>query len=142
MVPVTKLIRSLIEQRHRSESSYVVQNLAAVITLANRTSNALTLILFLIAAVALLVSGTGIMNIMLATVNSRVAEIDVRKALGASPGHIRRQFLMEAVLIALLGGFTGTAIGLLVPFSVRFFTRYPCPCQERQRSWHCFSRRW
>lgn len=122
VVPATKQIRQVIQSRHRPESSYIVQNLTSLITLANRTGNALTLVLLLIAAVTLLVSGIGIMNIMLATVNSRIPEIGIHKALGATTAHIRRQFLTEAVLISLIGGFGGTVIGLLVPFSVRFLT--------------------
>jgi putative ABC transport system permease protein len=127
VVPATKQIREVIQARHRPESSYIVQNLTSLIGLANRTGNALTLVLLLIAAVTLLVSGIGIMNIMLATVNSRIPEIGMRKALGATTAHIRRQFLAEAVLISLIGGFGGTAIGLLLPFSVRFLTHYRIP---------------
>jgi putative ABC transport system permease protein len=127
VVPATRQIRKVIQSRHRPESSYLVQNLAALVTLANRTGNALTLVLLLIAAVTLIVSGIGIMNIMLATVNSRIPEIGIRKALGATTSHIRRQFLTEAVLISLVGGISGTAIGLVVPFSVRFLTHYRVP---------------
>jgi putative ABC transport system permease protein len=127
VVPATKQIREVIQARHRPESSYIVQNLTSLISLANRTGNALTLVLLLIAAVTLLVSGIGIMNIMLATVNSRIPEIGMRKALGATTAHIRRQFLAEAVLISLIGGFGGTVIGLLLPFSVRFLTHYRIP---------------
>jgi putative ABC transport system permease protein len=127
VVPATKQIREVIQARHRPESSYIVQNLTSLIGLANRTGNALTLVLLLIAAVTLLVSGIGIMNIMLATVNSRIPEIGMRKALGATTAHIRRQFLAEAVLISLIGGFGGTVIGLLLPFSVRFLTHYRIP---------------
>jgi putative ABC transport system permease protein len=123
----TQQIRQVIQSRHRPESSYVVQNLTSLITLANRTGDALTLVLLLIASVTLLVSGIGIMNIMLATVNSRIPEIGIRRALGATTTHIRRQFLTEAVLISLVGGLSGTAVGLLLPFSARFLTHYRLP---------------
>ena len=76
---------------------YVVQNLTDVVTVADRTANALTLVLLLIATVTLLVSGIGIMNIMLATVTSRIREIGIRKAIGATnrrsvSNFCRRQF--------------------------------------------------
>lgn len=127
VVPATKQIRKVIQSRHRPDSSYVVQNLTSLITLADRTRNALTIVLLLISAVTLLVSGIGIMNIMLGTVNSRIAEIGIRKAVGATQAHIRRQFLTEAVLISLVGGLAGAAIGLALPFSVRFLTHYRVP---------------
>ncbi len=64
------------------------------------------------------------MNIMLATVTSRIREIGIRKAIGASSREIRLQFLSEAILISLVGGFAGVFIGLAIPFSVRFLTQY------------------
>src|ERR1700686_936581 len=89
VVPVTEQIRQVIRSRHRAESNYVVQNLTALLSVADRTANALTLVLFLIAAVTLLVGGIGIMNIMLATVTSRIHEIGIRKAIGATNAEIR-----------------------------------------------------
>jgi putative ABC transport system permease protein len=83
--------------------------------------------LLLVAAVTLLVSGIGIMNIMLATVSSRIREIGIRKAVGATNAEIRFQFLSEAILISLIGGLGGVVIGLLLPFSVRFLTQYRIP---------------
>jgi putative ABC transport system permease protein len=67
------------------------------------------------------------MNIMLATVSSRIREIGIRKAVGATNREIRFQFLAEAMLISLVGGFIGILIGLAIPFSVRFFTAYRIP---------------
>jgi putative ABC transport system permease protein len=67
------------------------------------------------------------MNIMLATVTSRIHEIGIRKALGATNAEIRFQFLSEAVLISLLGGLGGVIIGLALPFSARFLTDYRIP---------------
>jgi putative ABC transport system permease protein len=127
VVPVTDQIRQVIRSRHRAESNYVVQNLTALLSVADRTANALTLVLFLIAAVTLLVGGIGIMNIMLATVTSRIHEIGIRKAIGATNAEIRFQFLSEAILISLIGGAGGVVIGLAVPFSVRFLTDYRVP---------------
>jgi putative ABC transport system permease protein len=127
VVPVTARILAVIRSRHRSESNYVVQNLTALLAVADRTASALTLVLFLIAAVTLLVGGIGIMNIMLATVTSRIHEIGIRKALGATNAEIRFQFLSEAVLISLMGGLGGVIIGLALPYSIRFLTDYRVP---------------
>ena len=85
------------------------------------------MVVLLIAAVVLLVSGIGIMNIMLATVSARIREIGIRRAFGATKREIQFQFLSEAVLIALVGGVLGIIIGLAIPFSVRFFTAYRIP---------------
>jgi putative ABC transport system permease protein len=81
-----------------------------------------------VAAVVLLVSGIGIMNIMLATVSARIREIGIRKALGATKREIRFQFLSEAILISVGGGLVGVVIGLALPYSVRFlFPEYRIP---------------
>jgi putative ABC transport system permease protein len=127
VVPVTEQVRKVIQSRHRPESVYVVQNLTELVAVADRTANALTLVLLLISTVTLLVSGIGIMNIMLATVSSRIREIGIRKAIGATNREIRFQFLSEAILISLIGGLAGVVIGLALPFSVRFFTEYRLP---------------
>jgi len=121
VVPVTAQIRSVIQARHRPESVYNIENFTQLLQLADRSATALTLVLLLVAAVVLLVSGIGIMNIMLATVSARIREIGIRKALGATNREIRFQFLAEAILISLVGGIIGIVIGLAIPFSVRFF---------------------
>jgi putative ABC transport system permease protein len=77
--------------------------------------------------VTLVVSGIGIMNIMLATVTSRIREIGIRKAVGATNREIRFQFLAEAILISVIGGLAGIVIGLAIPYSVRFLTEYRVP---------------
>src|SRR5579862_9537227 len=127
VIPVTEQVRKVIQSRHRPESVYVVQNLTELVAVADRTANALTMVLLLIATVTLLVSGIGIMNIMLATVSSRIREIGIRKAIGATNREIRFQFLSEAILISLTGGLIGVIIGLALPYSVRFFTEYRLP---------------
>jgi putative ABC transport system permease protein len=127
VIPVTEQIRKVLQSRHRSESVYDVANLTELVAVADRTANALTLVLLLVATVTLLVSGIGIMNIMLATVSARIREIGIRKAIGATNREIRFQFLSEAILISLIGGFAGVIIGLALPFSVRFFTEYRIP---------------
>ena len=123
----TRDIKRIIQSRHRPESVYNVDNLTQLVEVAGKTANALTLVLMLVSAITLLVSGIGIMNIMLATVSSRIREIGIRKAIGATNREIRFQFMSEAILISLIGGIIGILIGLAIPFSVRFFTQYRLP---------------
>lgn len=127
VIPATAAIKHVLQSRHRAESVYSVQNLTQLLAVAERTANALTVVLMLVAFVTLLVSGIGIMNIMLATVTSRIREIGIRKAIGASNREIRMQFLAEAILISLTGGVVGIVVGLALPYSVRFFTDYRFP---------------
>lgn len=115
---VTKQIQRVIKSRHRPEAVYDVGNLTEVLATAQKTVFAMNMILLLFSAVTLLVGGTGIMNIMLATVASRIQEIGIRKALGATRRAIRLQFLLESTLISLAGGILGTLLGFLVPFSI------------------------
>jgi len=123
----TEEIREVLQSRHRPESVYRVDNLTQLLEVAGKTANTLTTVLLLISVLTLIVSGVGIMNIMLATVNARIREIGVRKAVGATNAEIRAQFLMEAVLISLAGGMVGIVLGLALPFSVRFVTNYRVP---------------
>jgi putative ABC transport system permease protein len=123
----TRQIREVLQSRHRPESVYRVDNLTQLLTVAAKTANTLTTVLLLISVLTLIVSGVGIMNIMLATVNSRRREIGVRKAVGATNSEIRNQFLTEAILISLSGGIVGIVVGLALPFSVRFITNYRVP---------------
>jgi putative ABC transport system permease protein len=85
------------------------------------------MVLLMIAAVTLLVSGVGIMNIMLAAVDGRIREIGIRRAVGATKQAIILQFLVEAMLISLLGGVIGVVIGLALPWSIRWLTDYRIP---------------
>lgn len=123
----TEQIKHVIESRHRPDSTYEVTNLTKLIEVANQTANALTMVLLLIAAVTLIVSGVGIMNIMLVTVRSRTREIGIRKAVGATRREIKYQFLAEALFISISGGIIGTAIGLAVPFGARFLLQVHIP---------------
>jgi putative ABC transport system permease protein len=125
--PATEQIRRVIKSRHRAESVYNVTNLTQLVAVAEKTANALTLVLLAVAAIVLLVSGIGIMNIMLATVSARIREIGIRKALGATQREIRFQFLSEAILISVGGGLIGVVIGLAIPYSVRYLTEFRIP---------------
>ncbi len=127
VISASAQIKRILQSRHRSESVYNVSNLTALLAMADRIATGLTWVLLLISMVTLLVSGIGIMNIMLATVTSRIREIGVRKAIGATNREIRFQFLAEAILISLIGGVAGIVIGLAIPYSVRFLTEYRIP---------------
>ena len=126
----TEDILRVIKSRHRPEAVYAVGNLTDVLEIARKTMIALNLILLLFSAVTLLVGGIGIMNIMLATVTSRIREIGIRKALGATRSEIRLQFLLESTLISVGGGVIGTIVGFLVPFTIHLFSGF-----ELQFSW-------
>ncbi len=123
----TDQIHEVLRGRHRSESVYHVENLTKLLEVAGKSADALTVILLLVAMVTLLVGGVGIMNIMLANVRSRIREIGIRKAVGATSREIKLQFLTEAVFISLAGGITGIIIGLAIPISVRLFTNFHIP---------------
>jgi putative ABC transport system permease protein len=117
----------VVSSQHRPNSVYKAQTLTALLTTAAQIANGLTMVLVLVAAVTLAVGGVGIMNIMLANVRSRIREIGIRKALGATYREIKLQFLAEAVIISLTGGLVGTLVGLLLPLSIDFFTDYHLP---------------
>jgi putative ABC transport system permease protein len=127
VVRATQQIHQVLQSRHRPESVYKVENLSQLLEVAGKTANALTAVLLLISAVTLIVSGVGIMNIMLATVSSRIREIGVRKAVGATNREIRFQFMAEAMFISIAGGIIGILIGLALPFSLRFLTSFRVP---------------
>jgi putative ABC transport system permease protein len=122
-----KEIERIVQSHHRPNSVYKTQTLKELLTMAAQIADALTAVLVLVAAVTLAVGGVGIMNIMLANVRSRVREIGIRKALGATRREIKLQFLSEAVIISLTGGIVGTLLGLALPLSVHFFTDYAIP---------------
>ena len=119
---VTNEVRRILNSRHRAAATYDVRNLTAILDTADQIANVLTIVLVIVSALALLISGIGIMNIMLVTVTERTREIGLRMAVGASRHEILMQFLVEAVLISLVGGAIGIVIGLALPLSVGFFT--------------------
>ena len=118
---VTVQVKQILESRHRPGSTFKVENLTGILDAARKIAEILSLVLVLVSAIALIISGIGIMNIMLVTVTERTREIGVRMAVGASRRDILTQFLTEAVLIGLAGGLIGIAAGVAVPLSVQFF---------------------
>lgn len=112
-------LERLLRSRHPAEAEYEVFTLVAILSAARSISFGLTVVLVLIAFVAMLISGIGIMNIMLVTVRERTREIGVRKAIGAQRKEIMAQFLIEALLISGGGAVIGILIGLAVPVAIQ-----------------------
>ena len=96
-----------------TSQDFTVSSQQALVDTATSTTRILTVLLSSIAAISLLVGGIGVMNIMLVSVTERIREIGLRKALGATPRIILRQFLVEASLLGLVGGLAGLGLGML-----------------------------
>jgi len=124
---VTGVVRQILESRHRPGAAYRVENLTAILDAAKSIALILSLVLVLVSTIALVISGIGIMNIMLVTVTERTREIGLRMAVGASRQEILLQFLTEAVLVSLTGGLIGIAVGVSIPLSVQFFVAVQIP---------------
>jgi len=120
-------ITDVIQRRHRPTSVYHAETLVGILNTMNKVANDLTWMLVIVAAITLVVGGVGIMNSMLANVQSRTHEIGIRKALGATRREIRLQFLTEAVFLSLAGGVLGTIVGLGIPITVGLLTPYDIP---------------
>jgi putative ABC transport system permease protein len=116
-------ISQTLRDRHElaptgGDDDFSVINQQDILDSVIQTTQTLTLFLGAIAAISLVVGGIGIMNIMLVSVRERTREIGLRKALGAREGDILRQFLLEALIISLLGGLIGLALGVLIALAV------------------------
>jgi putative ABC transport system permease protein len=120
-------VQEIIEARHRPGARYRVDTLTAILNAAKNISLILSLVLVLVSAITLVISGIGIMNIMLVTVTERTREIGVRLAVGASRTEILLQFLTEAMLVSLSGGVLGILVGVAIPLSVRLFADIKIP---------------
>jgi putative ABC transport system permease protein len=122
-------IEALLRDRHRiregQPNDFTVRNLADMADLASEASKVMTALLGSIAGVSLLVGGIGIMNIMLVSVTERTREIGIRIAIGATEGDVQRQFLIEAVVISLIGGTVGIVFGLGASWLIAVSAQWP-----------------
>ena len=127
MPMVEQGLNSLLNQRHNiregMDSDFSVRNLTAIANSAAETTRTMSLLLGAIASVSLLVGGIGIMNIMLVSVTERTREIGIRMAIGARQRDILLQFLLEAIVISIVGCLIGIAIGVGGAFAVSKLTQ-------------------
>ena len=122
-------VESLLRQRHRIEpgdpDDFQVRNVSQLVATRTQTTRQMSWLLGAVATISLIVGGIGIMNIMLVSVTERIREIGLRMAVGAGPSDVRRQFLAEAMLISLIGGVIGIAIGVVGALLVGKFGDLP-----------------
>jgi putative ABC transport system permease protein len=114
--PAEKQITELLRQRHRigpkQDNDFTVRNLTSIMQTAEQSTKIMTILLGAIASVSLIVGGIGIMNIMLVSVTERTREIGIRMAVGAKTWDIRLQFIIEAMILSLIGGIAGIIAGI------------------------------
>ncbi len=122
-------IKALLRQRHRipanEENDFTVRNLTEVMAVAKESADVMSLLLGAVASISLLVGGIGIMNIMLVSVTERTREIGIRIAVGAKSRDILLQFLIESLVLSLIGGGLGIAIGIGGTYVLSNFTQWP-----------------
>jgi putative ABC transport system permease protein len=122
-------INDLLRQRHRiqpsQESDFSVRNLTELMSSAEQSANVMSLLLGAIASISLIVGGIGIMNIMLVSVTERTREIGIRVAVGAKSKDILLQFLIESLVLSLIGGTVGIGIGIAGTYILSSFTQWP-----------------
>jgi ABC-type antimicrobial peptide transport system permease subunit len=122
-------INDLLHQRHHIKPNqpddFSIRDMTEMSKALGSTTETMTRSLLFVALVSLIVGGVGIMNIMLVSVTERTREIGLRMAVGARPSDILRQFLVEAVVLCLMGGIMGIILGRGAAFAVNFFLRWP-----------------
>lgn len=117
--------KRILNVRHRTTDQYDAYNVQQLVQSANKITRILTSIIGLVAGISLLVGGIGIMNIMLVSVTERTREIGLRKAVGAKERDILTQFLLEAIVLSLIGGIMGIALGVGSALMVAYLLHWP-----------------
>ncbi|RYZ57969.1 MAG: FtsX-like permease family protein, partial [Proteobacteria bacterium] len=107
------------------EDAYQVRNMAEIQEALSSSTKIMSLLLSAIASISLVVGGIGIMNIMLVSVTERTREIGLRKAVGATRGDILIQFLVESIVVSMLGGICGLALAWLVTMGLTYYANWP-----------------
>jgi putative ABC transport system permease protein len=129
MGEVEDQITALLRQRHRipsaQENDFTVRNLTEIMSTAEQSASVMSLLLGAIASISLIVGGIGIMNIMLVSVTERTREIGIRIAVGAKGRDILLQFLIESLVLSLIGGTMGIGIGIAGTLVLATFTQWP-----------------
>ena len=122
-------ISALLDQRHHispsKERDFTVRNLSEILAVSQQSTKVMSMLLGAVASISLIVGGIGIMNIMLVSVTERTREIGIRMAIGAREGDILLQFLAEAVLLTVLGGLIGIAIGVATAYIISALLGWP-----------------
>jgi putative ABC transport system permease protein len=122
-------ISDLLRQRHKltggEPDDFTVRNMTDIAEAANETSRTMTILLACIAGVSLLVGGIGIMNIMLVSVTERTREIGIRMAIGARSSAVRSQFLIESIVLSLMGGTVGILLGIGLSLAIPAMLGWP-----------------
>ena len=127
-------IKSLLRERHHiktpsedddTHDDFNIRDMTEITRTMSSTSTLMGILLMIVAAISLVVGGVGIMNIMLVSVTERTREIGLRMAVGARSHHILRQFLVEAVVLCLVGGAVGIVLGRVASILVRYFQHWP-----------------
>jgi len=121
-------VTALLRQRHRiapnKDDDFRVRNMAEFMNARADSSRAMSLLLMAVASISLIVGGIGIMNIMLVSVTERTREIGLRMAVGATGGNIMSQFLIESIVLSLIGGILGVILGVGGSFAMSSYSQW------------------
>ncbi len=125
---VAQITRELHQRHHiqpKQDDDFTVRNLSEIAAASESATQVMTMLLLAVASISLLVGGIGIMNIMLVSVTERTREIGIRMAIGARRIHIMLQFLVEAMLLSVMGGFAGIVLGILISKLISALAQWP-----------------
>jgi putative ABC transport system permease protein len=122
-------IEALLRQRHRigpgQDNDFMLRSQVEIAAAAGQTARTLSILLASVAAISLIVGGIGIMNIMLVSVTERTREIGIRMAVGARARHVLGQFLLEAIVLSVIGGAVGVGLGIGAALLIARFAGWP-----------------